>query len=307
MIALRFGPLRYLVSPRVGALPQLQSYVDDELAGGRQLEVEGPWSAVAPILADAVARDSISAHSLVLHAGAIDAASGAVLLLAPPGTGKSTRVAAAGARALADNSVLIRVEPTLQLWTLPFAGGDAIASPSASRERIALVAALGRGDTPGARSLPDTDLMFTITSAIVWPVEDARERAVRARLAFEFAGKIRGIRLDTPPDAGYLSVVDRLLSKTANESEAGALVRRSPSATFREIDGQVVVISTDVHRVRLLNTVGAFIWQRCDGRSIESIVDDVCSEFAVTRETALADVVAFVQDMKERALVTVTE
>jgi hypothetical protein len=294
MIALRFGPLRYVVRDELGDLPGLASYVDRD-PRGEALEVSNAtWREV---LSDRVARDSIRVGALVLHAGAIDTAGGALLLVAAPGTGKSTRVAAAGARALADNSVLVQVEPTVKMWTLPFAGGDAHASPSAARDRIAFVAELGRSEQTVVRSLPETELSFTLTRAIVWPLEDERDRAERARLGLEFVGKIRGIRLDTPPDAGYLSVVDQLLGS--------ARVSRATSATWREIDGQVVVISVDVHRVRLLNNVGAFVWQRCDGRPVSELVEALCEQFDVTRDTALRDVLAFVDDMRDRGLVTV--
>lgn len=79
-------------------------------------------------------------------------------------------------------------------------------------------------------------------------------------------------------------------------------LQRAGSAAWREIDGQAAIISMDVHRIRLLNEVGTFIWGRCDGRSLEQIVADVCRTFAVDEAIARGDVERFVEDLVGRGM-----
>lgn len=56
--------------------------------------------------------------------------------------------------------------------------------------------------------------------------------------------------------------------------------------------------------VYTLSPVAARIWALLDGkRSIDAIADELCSEFDVTRETALADTVQLVADLAEASLV----
>ncbi len=82
-------------------------------------------------------------------------------------------------------------------------------------------------------------------------------------------------------------------------------IYRAPTAAWRMIDGQVAIISTDVNRVRVLNGVGSFVWERCDGASIGAVIEAVCRDFAVDRETATRDVGAFVTDMVTRGMLVV--
>lgn len=78
--------------------------------------------------------------------------------------------------------------------------------------------------------------------------------------------------------------------------------RWAPSATWREIDGEVVVISIDVNRVRLLNRVGSFIWSQCEGRTVDELAAAVCERFDVEEEVARRDIDVFVQDLIARGM-----
>ena len=85
----------------------------------------------------------------------------------------------------------------------------------------------------------------------------------------------------------------------------GTSLHRAASAAWRMIDGQVAIISTDVNRIRLLNGVGSFVWERCEGASVTALIDAVCRDFAVDQATAERDVGAFVTDMVARGMIEI--
>jgi len=63
----------------------------------------------------------------------------------------------------------------------------------------------------------------------------------------------------------------------------------------RCIDGRAVVISIDQNRVHVLNDVGTRVWEKCDGRTLDAIVEDIVGEFEVERARAALDVRAFAE------------
>lgn len=86
---------------------------------------------------------------------------------------------------------------------------------------------------------------------------------------------------------------------------SGRRIRRSQTAAWREIDGQVAVVSTDVNRVRLLNSVGSFVWIRCDEKTIDEIVDAVAERYRIGRDVAVADVRSFIDDLSARGMIII--
>lgn len=79
-------------------------------------------------------------------------------------------------------------------------------------------------------------------------------------------------------------------------------VHHASDAVWRRYDDQVAVISLDANRVRLFNAVGSFLWERCDGSTVDQMVAAVCERFAVDEATARADVERFVDDLAARGL-----
>lgn len=79
-------------------------------------------------------------------------------------------------------------------------------------------------------------------------------------------------------------------------------LRRAPDAAWRRIDDEVAIISMEANRVRLLNRVGSFLWERCDGRTQSELVAEVCERYEVDHETAARDVAGFVEDLTRRGL-----
>lgn len=82
------------------------------------------------------------------------------------------------------------------------------------------------------------------------------------------------------------------------------ILRHSTDVAWRRIDGLVAIISIEANRVRLLNRVGSFLWERCDGRTPEALVGDTCARFEVAEATARRDIEEFVDDLMSRGLIT---
>lgn len=79
-------------------------------------------------------------------------------------------------------------------------------------------------------------------------------------------------------------------------------VHHASDAVWRRYDDQVAVISLDASRVRLFNAVGSFLWECCDGATLDQMVAAVRGRFAVDEATARADVQGFVDDLVARGL-----
>jgi hypothetical protein len=83
------------------------------------------------------------------------------------------------------------------------------------------------------------------------------------------------------------------------------VARRTEQAVWKVLDHEGIVLRLDNGEYFQLNEVGLFIWERLDGRmSLDEMVHAVAEMFHVTREQALGDVRAFVQQLtKERLAV----
>lgn len=80
--------------------------------------------------------------------------------------------------------------------------------------------------------------------------------------------------------------------------------RRHAAAPSRVIDGSAVVIQTRLAEVSTLDEVGTLLWAAIDGtRSEEDLAGMLCAQFDVTRETACADVAAFLDELAGAGLV----
>lgn len=173
---------------------------------------EGPQRWVAA-LAAIVARDAPAAGCLVLHAGALRVEGGVALLVAPGGTGKTTFVCNAGARAFAHNAVVLRVPDAgaVEAWSLPFAGDPRPELDAAGSAAVRVVALLRRGDEPGFEWTSRSEATIPIARACVRPPGPdsmARERSV---LAFALAERVFSGRLRTTRGPHDLAPLDRAL------------------------------------------------------------------------------------------------
>ncbi|MBM66565.1 MAG: hypothetical protein CMH55_10060 [Myxococcales bacterium] len=81
------------------------------------------------------------------------------------------------------------------------------------------------------------------------------------------------------------------------------LPQRSQMASFERFDGEMIVVKSDEAMMRVLNPVGAFIYERLDGRmSFTDLVEAITEAFAVGPEVATADLERFLEDLSRRGL-----
>lgn len=78
---------------------------------------------------------------------------------------------------------------------------------------------------------------------------------------------------------------------------------RAHSVVSRLLDGEAVLVHPAQGRVRVLNQVGARIWELADGeRSVEEIARLLAQEYEVELSQAELDAVAFCTDLAGRGL-----
>lgn len=77
-----------------------------------------------------------------------------------------------------------------------------------------------------------------------------------------------------------------------------------PSVVGRIIDDEAVLVLPEQGEVKVLNEVGARIWQLIDGsRTVEEIADVIYSEYEVDEEQARSDVLAFIVELESKGIV----
>ena len=83
--------------------------------------------------------------------------------------------------------------------------------------------------------------------------------------------------------------------------------RQHPNAAWREVDGEVVIISPEDSVLHELNATASFIWKQATGEiSAEEISIRLAGEFEVSEETALRDTQELVQYLTDKKLLVAT-
>ena len=84
---------------------------------------------------------------------------------------------------------------------------------------------------------------------------------------------------------------------------------RSREVAARELDGQMMVMSTRDSTLFSLNDVGTIIWQAADGAtSLEEIVaEKICPQFEVVPEEALKDAEDFVRELAQHGILILSD
>jgi hypothetical protein len=81
---------------------------------------------------------------------------------------------------------------------------------------------------------------------------------------------------------------------------------RNPKLAWREIEGEIVIISPEKSQVHELNETAALIWKQADGKSdAEQIAARLSEEYDVTREAARTDVNELLARLEEKDLLLV--
>ena len=79
---------------------------------------------------------------------------------------------------------------------------------------------------------------------------------------------------------------------------------RNPNIIGRMTDDEAVLVMPQKGQVKVINEVGAVVWEMIDGkREVGQIVDEVCSQFDVDRVAAEADTLNFISELIKREII----
>lgn len=85
-------------------------------------------------------------------------------------------------------------------------------------------------------------------------------------------------------------------------------VARNPSAAWRVWDGEAVILLAEDSSLNTLNAVGTLIWEAADGETpLSAVVGRICETFDVDRIDAEHDASGFIEQLRQRSLVTISE
>jgi len=82
----------------------------------------------------------------------------------------------------------------------------------------------------------------------------------------------------------------------------------NPNILYRVIDDEAVLVMPEQGKVKVVNEVGAVIWSLLDNhRTIQEIIQEICSQFEVDENTAEKDTIKFISDLVEREIVSIAK
>lgn len=88
-----------------------------------------------------------------------------------------------------------------------------------------------------------------------------------------------------------------------------SILSRSPSVVTRKTGNEYVLVPVtnniaDMNSVFTLNDTGAFIWEQIDGKkTLSEIIAAVTKEYDINSETALKDLLEFINNMTKYLIV----
>lgn len=84
---------------------------------------------------------------------------------------------------------------------------------------------------------------------------------------------------------------------------------RSREIAARELDGEMMVMSTRDSTLFSLNHVGTIIWQAADGATAleEIVAKKICPQFEVEPEEALKDAENFVRELAHHGILVLSD
>lgn len=73
------------------------------------------------------------------------------------------------------------------------------------------------------------------------------------------------------------------------------------------VDDEAVLILPPQGQIKVLNEVGARVWSLADGtRTVSDIAAAICAEYDVAPDEAESDILAFVTELVERGIVSIS-
>ena len=83
---------------------------------------------------------------------------------------------------------------------------------------------------------------------------------------------------------------------------------KDPRTASRIEEGEAVVVLLEQAEVKVLNPVGARIWELCDGSmTVRDIIDRICEEYEVDQDQACQDVTEFIHVLADKHMLTLHE
>lgn len=87
-----------------------------------------------------------------------------------------------------------------------------------------------------------------------------------------------------------------------------AVFRRNPKLAWREIDGEIMIISPEDNVLHELNETAAEVWRSVDGkRGLREIAESLAETYDAPFETVQADVEELVADLAAKRLLLDSE
>jgi len=88
------------------------------------------------------------------------------------------------------------------------------------------------------------------------------------------------------------------------DNNAEKLFARNSRVAWRVIDGAAVIVTPDDGMVHRLNETGTWLWiEMSSPLSVEQLAVRMTDEFEVEKDTALADVLEFLETLMSRGII----
>jgi hypothetical protein len=79
-----------------------------------------------------------------------------------------------------------------------------------------------------------------------------------------------------------------------------------PNVAWIDVEGEIVAVQREAETIHLIGSSGALLWPFLDGSAtVGELAEDIGEVFGIGQAQALADVTAFVAEMRSQMLVTV--
>lgn len=79
---------------------------------------------------------------------------------------------------------------------------------------------------------------------------------------------------------------------------------KNSSIQYQLIEQQAVLVMPDEGKVKVLNHVGAFIWDKIDGiLSLSDLIELISTTFEIQPEQAAIDLNEFLQELKQKNMI----
>jgi hypothetical protein len=85
------------------------------------------------------------------------------------------------------------------------------------------------------------------------------------------------------------------------------VAKNNRKTAYRSINGEAVVVNLKDSTFHTLNPVATFIWEQAEGQfTVKQIIERICQEFEVDRDTAESDCLEFLDALTNKDLVVLS-